>query len=135
MFRASRTPRRTPMMVVITAQPGQRLLTLPEGASYLGFIFARAETPRQVEAQTPASAHQQTQVRYRDGVAGWSSSCSCGGRYPGGNADAFAEEILLHLIHERTAAHRASDRFRRYSFMIIFICSTQIFHASFETVS
>jgi biotin carboxylase len=36
--------------VVITAQPGQRLLTLPEGASYLGFIFARADTPLQVES-------------------------------------------------------------------------------------
>ena len=36
--------------VVITAHPGQRLLTLPEGASYLGFIFARADTPDQVES-------------------------------------------------------------------------------------
>jgi biotin carboxylase len=36
--------------VVITAQAGQRLLTVPEGASYLGFIFARAETPQQVES-------------------------------------------------------------------------------------
>jgi hypothetical protein len=35
--------------VVITAHLGQRLLTLPEGASYLGFIFARADTPPQVE--------------------------------------------------------------------------------------
>lgn len=36
--------------IVITAMPGQRLLTLPEGASYLGFIFARAETAEQVES-------------------------------------------------------------------------------------
>jgi len=35
--------------VIITAKPGQRLLQLPEGASYLGFIFARAETPALVE--------------------------------------------------------------------------------------
>ncbi len=28
--------------VIITAKPGQRLVPLPEGASYLGFIFARA---------------------------------------------------------------------------------------------
>jgi hypothetical protein len=35
--------------IVITAMTGQRLLTLPEGASYLGFIFARAETAEQVE--------------------------------------------------------------------------------------
>ena len=35
--------------VIITAKYGQRLYKLPEGASYLGFIFARAETPEQVE--------------------------------------------------------------------------------------
>ncbi len=31
--------------IAITAKPDQQLLTLPEGASYLGFIFARAEAP------------------------------------------------------------------------------------------
>jgi biotin carboxylase len=36
--------------IIITAKPGQRLLTLPEGSSYLGFIFARANTPQRVEA-------------------------------------------------------------------------------------
>ncbi|MBV8819621.1 MAG: ATP-grasp domain-containing protein, partial [Acidobacteriaceae bacterium] len=36
--------------VVITAKEGQRLLQLPEGSSYLGFLFARAELPEQVEA-------------------------------------------------------------------------------------
>ena len=35
--------------VIITAKPGQRMLKLPEGASYLGFIFARAETAETVE--------------------------------------------------------------------------------------
>jgi biotin carboxylase len=35
--------------VAITAQQGQKLAPLPEGASYLGFIFARAETPDEVE--------------------------------------------------------------------------------------
>ena len=35
--------------VRITAKPDQRLLPLPEGASYLGFIFARADTPPAVE--------------------------------------------------------------------------------------
>jgi hypothetical protein len=34
----------------ITAKPEQKLVRLPEGASYLGFIFARAERPHQVEA-------------------------------------------------------------------------------------
>ncbi|HVO99637.1 MAG TPA: ATP-grasp domain-containing protein [Bryobacteraceae bacterium] len=31
--------------VVITAKQGQAMIPLPEGASYLGFIFSRAETP------------------------------------------------------------------------------------------
>ncbi|HCE03563.1 MAG TPA: carboxylate--amine ligase [Acidobacteria bacterium] len=31
--------------LVVTAKPDQRLEPLPEGASYLGFIFARAENP------------------------------------------------------------------------------------------
>jgi biotin carboxylase len=36
--------------VAITAHPGQDLVPLPEGASYPGFIFARAESPERVEA-------------------------------------------------------------------------------------
>ena len=36
--------------VMITATEGQRLIPLPEGASYLGFLFARAESPDAVEA-------------------------------------------------------------------------------------
>jgi hypothetical protein len=35
--------------VVITATEGQVLVPLPEGASYLGFIFARGETAEAVE--------------------------------------------------------------------------------------
>ena len=35
--------------VIITAKEGQKLLPLPEGASYLGFIFARGEGPERVE--------------------------------------------------------------------------------------
>jgi len=42
--------------VILTAQPGQRLLPLPEGSSYLGFLFARAETADQVETAL-RSAH------------------------------------------------------------------------------
>jgi len=36
--------------VAITAHAGQELVPLPEGARYLGFVFARAETPERVEA-------------------------------------------------------------------------------------
>jgi len=35
--------------VVITAKEGQRLVPLPEGASYLGFIFSRVDSPAAVE--------------------------------------------------------------------------------------
>jgi hypothetical protein len=36
--------------VTITAHPGQDVVPLPEGWQYLGFIFARADTPAAVEA-------------------------------------------------------------------------------------
>jgi biotin carboxylase len=35
--------------VIVTASEGQRLIPLPEGSSYLGFLFARADTPDAVE--------------------------------------------------------------------------------------
>jgi hypothetical protein len=35
--------------IFVTAKPDQLLVPLPEGASYLGFIFARAATPALVE--------------------------------------------------------------------------------------
>jgi biotin carboxylase len=35
--------------ITITAKPDQQLLALPEGASYLGFIFARADAPALAE--------------------------------------------------------------------------------------
>jgi biotin carboxylase len=37
--------------VVITAKVGQRLIPLPEGSTYLGFIFARGPSPEMVEAR------------------------------------------------------------------------------------
>ena len=42
--------------VAITAKIGQRFEPLPEGASYLGFIFSRATLPEDVE-QSLRSAH------------------------------------------------------------------------------
>ncbi len=42
--------------IVITAQRDQRIRPLPEGGSYLGFIFARADQPTQVESAL-RSAH------------------------------------------------------------------------------
>ena len=36
--------------VTISAHVGQELVPLPEGSRYLGFIFARADSPEAVEA-------------------------------------------------------------------------------------
>jgi len=44
--------------VAITAYEGQELVPLPEGWQYLGFIFARADTPDQVEKALRASHAQ-----------------------------------------------------------------------------
>jgi hypothetical protein len=44
--------------VIVTAKPGQKLIPLPEGASYLGFIFARAETPEETELALRRSHRQ-----------------------------------------------------------------------------
>ena len=44
--------------VVITAHLREELVPLPEGASYLGFAFARADTPEQVEAALRKAGNQ-----------------------------------------------------------------------------
>jgi hypothetical protein len=44
--------------VIVTAKQGQKLIPLPEGNSYLGFIFARAATPELVE-RALRDAHRQ----------------------------------------------------------------------------
>lgn len=36
--------------VIVTAKEGQLLIPLPEGSSYMGFIFARGDSPAEVEA-------------------------------------------------------------------------------------
>jgi hypothetical protein len=35
--------------VIVTAKAGREILALPEGSTYLGFMFARAETAAEVE--------------------------------------------------------------------------------------
>ncbi len=47
--------------VTITAHVGQRLVPLPEGGTYLGFVFARADTPAAVEAAL-REAHRRLDV-------------------------------------------------------------------------
>jgi hypothetical protein len=44
--------------VIVTAKQGQKLIPLPEGASYLGFMFSRAATPDAAE-QALRNAHEQ----------------------------------------------------------------------------
>ena len=48
--------------VVVTAKEGQRLVPLPEGASYLGFIFARGDSPLAVERALRRS-HEELRFR------------------------------------------------------------------------
>jgi hypothetical protein len=50
--------------VVITADVGRELEPLPEGDAYLGFAFARAATPEEVEAALRA-AHARLAVDIR----------------------------------------------------------------------
>jgi predicted ATP-grasp superfamily ATP-dependent carboligase len=52
--------------IQITAKPEQKLVPLPEGGSYLGFIFARGERPEQVETALRA-AH--SKLRFVIGAA------------------------------------------------------------------
>jgi len=49
--------------VVITAHPGQRLVPIPEGSQYLGFIFARGWAPADVE-RAVRSAHDRLAVSF-----------------------------------------------------------------------
>ena len=48
--------------VAITAHPGQRLVPLPEGSRYLGFLFSRAADPARAEAALRA-AHARLEFR------------------------------------------------------------------------
>lgn len=50
--------------IAITAKPEQKMVPLPEGASYLGFIFARGSTPQFVE-DALRGAHQKLQFQIR----------------------------------------------------------------------
>ena len=59
--------------VEITATDGQLLVPLPEGASYLGFIFARSGTPEQVE-QALRRSHAELKFRIATALETFSPS-------------------------------------------------------------
>ncbi len=50
--------------VLITAHRGQELVPLPEGSRYLGFIFARGETPELAE-EALRRAHGELEIDVR----------------------------------------------------------------------
>lgn len=52
--------------IVITAKQGQKLIPLPEGSSYLGFIFARGDSPDEVER---ALRRSHAELRFRIATA------------------------------------------------------------------
>lgn len=54
--------------VIVTAKEGQLLLPLPEGASYLGFLFARGESPAEVESAL-RSAHAELRFHIATALA------------------------------------------------------------------
>jgi biotin carboxylase len=56
--------------VIITAKQGQRLIPLPEGASYLGFIFARGAGPAAVERALRA-AHGKLRFEIATALETW----------------------------------------------------------------
>ena len=47
--------------VTITLRRKQKVVPLPEGRRYLGFLFARSETPQEVEAAL-RKAHQKLKI-------------------------------------------------------------------------
>ena len=50
--------------LTISAEPGQIVAPPPDGASYLGFIFARASTPAEAEhALRSAHGHLRFEIR------------------------------------------------------------------------
>ena len=54
--------------VVVTAKPGQLMVPLPEGGSYLGFVFARASTPA-AACEAVRAAHARLRFRFETSVA------------------------------------------------------------------
>ncbi|HYG69012.1 MAG TPA: ATP-grasp domain-containing protein, partial [Anaeromyxobacteraceae bacterium] len=54
--------------VVITVPEGREVVPLPEGDSYLGFLFARAETPAEVE-RALREAHRRLRIDIRAPLA------------------------------------------------------------------
>jgi L-aminoacid ligase-like protein len=50
--------------VVVTAPLGREVVPLPEGDAYLGFLFAKGETPAAVEAAL-RGAHRRLQLDVR----------------------------------------------------------------------
>lgn len=71
--------------VIITAKEGQRMLPLPEGASYLGFIFARASTAAAVE-EALRKAHSRLQFRMAAILPVLAQPLERGGTKSGGSA-------------------------------------------------
>ncbi len=72
--------------IIVTATAGQRLIRLPEGSSYLGFIFARGNSPQvKMEAGATPGALR-VALRYRN-RAGKFQPFALGGTKPSGRAD------------------------------------------------
>lgn len=62
--------------IVITAKQGQQILPLPEGGSYLGFIFARATEPAAVE-RALRTAHEMLEFEILSSLAVTPAGSAC----------------------------------------------------------
>ena len=71
--------------VIVTAKPGQRLVPLPEGASYLGFIFARAAIGRR-SGSGVAPVARGAAIPHRDRARNLQRLTLFGGTKSGGSA-------------------------------------------------
>ena len=65
--------RRAPLIesIEIAVQPIQKIVPLPEGGSYLGFIIARGDTPQEVE-EALRRAHRLLHLEIAPAIAVWS---------------------------------------------------------------
>ena len=120
--------------VTITATEGQQLLVpLPEGSSYLGFIFARGETAEAVELALRRS-HAELRFHIATALETFPQAFVLGATKSGGNC-APSPKKYLSICSRMNSWACEVPRLSRYSFMSIFMCSTHIFHASLETLS
>jgi hypothetical protein len=126
--------------ITITAKIGQTLEPLPEGSSYLGFIFSRGATPDAVE-ESLKRAHAKLRFQIAAKLplpALIHFGCADSLRFLGDKVRrqrrSRAEKVIFHLL-DQEFLRLLCRQLSRYSFMSIFMCSIHILPGFFETFS